>query len=46
MNIDVTGMKLSVRWGCQRGPGGGKSLGYSEHEPQLSLMENKRNLYL
>lgn len=45
MNIDVTGMKSSVHWGCQRGPGGGKSLGYSEHEPQLSLMEKKRNLY-
>lgn len=42
MNIDVTGMKSSVHWGCQKRPGGGKSLGHYEHEPQLSLMENKR----
>ena len=42
MNIDLTGMKSSVHWGCQKGPGGRKSLGYYEHEPQLGLMENKR----
>lgn len=44
MNIDVTGMKSSVHWGCQKRPGGGKSLGHYEHEPQLSPFEKQKEI--
>ena len=44
MNIDVTGMKSSVPWGCQKGPGREKSLGHYEHEPQLSPFEKQKEI--